>query len=229
MTEVSVRGRVGPDTLQDGAEAKVRQGKNAEQIVQELHGRFYEQNYRGALFSGGMGLTAINNVTYTSATLGATVTPIVGVYNPLGSPVNLVILQAVLGVTVTAATATGPGAFVWAAGITTVAVTTGGAPFNRKTLQAAGSAAKDMTNVAPTGLSPNLVVRGASALTGGNLKSISSVETAVGQNIGVAGYTTENIDGGLIVPPGGVLALLATATPVAHSAASMLLWEEVPV
>jgi hypothetical protein len=229
MTEVSVRGRVGPDTIADGAEAKVRQGKSAEQIVQELHGRFYETNYRNALYSGGMGLTAINNATYTSATLGATVTPIAGVYNPIGSPVNLVILQAVLGVTVTAATATGPGAFVWAAGITTVAVTTGSSPFNRKTLQASGSAAKDLTNVAPTGLSPNLVVRGASALTGGLLKNISSVETAVGQNIGVTGYTTENIDGGLIVPPGGVLALLATTTPVAHSAASMLLWEEVLV
>jgi len=37
----------------------------------------------------------------------------------------------------------------------------------------------------------------------------------------------EYIEGAIIVPPGGVLALLATTTPVAHSAASGLLWEEV--
>jgi len=30
-------------------------------------------------------------------------------------------------------------------------------------------------------------------------------------------------------PPGGVLALFATTTPVAHSAASMIVWEEVPI
>ena len=39
----------------------------------------------------------------------------------------------------------------------------------------------------------------------------------------------EQIDGAVIVPPGGVLALLATATGVAHSAVSSLLWEEVPL
>ena len=32
-----------------------------------------------------------------------------------------------------------------------------------------------------------------------------------------------------IAPPGGVLALLATTTPVAHSASSGLVWEEVPL
>jgi hypothetical protein len=229
MTEVQITGRVGPDVLADGAIAKMRMGRSAEGIFQELHGRFYETNFRGAVFSGGMGLTSISNVTFTTGTLGATVTPICGVYNPVASTVNLVILQAILGVTVTAATATGGSPFVWATSITTAPVTTGNQPLNRKTLQPQGSAARDITNVAPTGMTPNLAVRFASALTGGLIKNISSVETAVGQNIGVSGISVENIDGGIIVPPGGVLALLATTTPVAHSAASGLLWEEVPV
>jgi hypothetical protein len=229
MTEVTVQGQVGPDVLADGVPATLRLGRSAEAIVQELHGRFFETNYRSAVYSGGMGLTSINNVTFTTGTLGATVTPIAGVYNPVGSAFNLVILQAILGVTVTAATATGGGPYVWATSITTAAVTTGNNPFNRKTLQPSGSVAKDLTNVAPTGMTPNLAVRFASALTGGLIKNISSVETAVGQNIGTAGVTVENIDGAIIVPPGGVLALLATTTPVAHSAVSGLLWEEVPV
>jgi len=230
VTQVEVTGQVGPQSVADGVTGvAMRQGKTAEQIVQELHGRFYETNYRGAVFSGGMGLTSISNVTFTTGTLGATVTPIIGVYNPVGSAVNLAILQAILGVTVTAATATGGGPFVWATSITTTPVTTGNQPLNRKTLQPQGSAARDITNVAPTGMTPNLAVRFASALTGGLLKNLSSVETAVGQNIGTAGITVENIDGCIIVPPGGVLALLATTTPVAHSAVSGLVWEEVPV
>ena len=40
---------------------------------------------------------------------------------------------------------------------------------------------------------------------------------------------TENFDGSLIIPPGYVLALMATTTPVAHSAVSNILWEEVPL
>ncbi len=39
----------------------------------------------------------------------------------------------------------------------------------------------------------------------------------------------ELFDGALIVPPGGVLALLCSLTPVGHSAASGLVWEEVPI
>jgi hypothetical protein len=220
---------VGPQVLADGNVARMRQGKAGELVATELHGRFYEQNYRGNLYSGGMGLTAINNATYTTGTLGATVTPIAGVYNPIGSSVNLVILQVTLVLTVTAGTATGGSPFAWATSITTAPVSTGASPLNRKTLQAVGSAAKDITNTAPTGLTPNLVVRFGSSLLGGLIKNISSVETAVGQNIGVAGISVENFDGGFIVPPGGVIALLATTTPVAHSAASSIVWEEVPI
>jgi hypothetical protein len=37
----------------------------------------------------------------------------------------------------------------------------------------------------------------------------------------------ENFDGSLIVPPGGVLALMAVTTPVAQSAVAGIVWEEV--
>jgi hypothetical protein len=64
--------------------------------------------------SGGIGLTAINNATYTTGTLTASCTPILGVYNPSTSLVNLVILQAILDLAMTAATNTGGAPFVWA-------------------------------------------------------------------------------------------------------------------
>lgn len=228
MTEVSVRGRVGPDTLQDGAEAKFRQGKSAEQIIQQLHGRLYEANYRGALYSGGMGLTAINAATFTTGTLGATCTPVVGVWNPTGSGVNVVVLQAVLSLTMTALQATGGAPFAWASSIGNGAITTGAQPFSRSTGIASGSNVRDMTNVALTGLTNNLVVRHAAALGGGSAEAAAFLATAVGMQTQQAPWV-EQIDGAMFVPPGGVLALLATTTPVAHSASSALLWEEVAV
>lgn len=228
MTEVSARGRVGPDVLADGAEAKLRLGRNAEQVVQELHGRFYETNYRNALYSGGMAFGTISNATFTVATLGATATPICGVWNPAASAVNLVILQATLGVGITALQATGAGPFSWCMSTGNGALTLGTQPLNRKTLAQAGSSARDVSNVALTGLTNNLVQRFASALGGGSNVEAAFLMTQVGA-VPAQVSSIEYIEGAIIVPPGGVLALLAAATPVAHSASSGLLWEEVPV
>jgi hypothetical protein len=228
MTEVSVRGRVGPDTLQDGAEAKFRQGKQAEQIVAELHGRWYESNYRGNVYSAGMGFTSISNVTFTVATLGVTCTPIVGVWNPANTGVNLEILYATLGVGVTALQATGAGPFVWCMSTGNGAITTGAQPLSRSTLALAGSKARDMTNVALTGLTNNLVQRFASSLGGGSNVQAAFLATQVGA-LPAQVSSVEQLEGSLIVPPGGVLALLAAATGVAHSATSGLVWEEVPI
>src|SRR6266851_10041887 len=112
MTDVNVAGQVGPQVAADGViGVRMRQGRSAEQVVTDLHGRFYEQNYRSALFSAGMGMTSISNATYTTATLGNTVTAVVGVWNPSTSLVNLVVLQAVVNVSQTALQATGGGGF----------------------------------------------------------------------------------------------------------------------
>ncbi len=206
-----------------------RGGALGDLIVSELGGRFYEHNYRSGQFSGGMTATAINNATFTSATLGATCTPILGVWNPSASNVNLEILQATLQIALTAATVTGGGPFVWAASTGNAALTLGGSPWNRKTLAQAGSQAKNMAGVALTGLTNNLVVIGGSALGAGASGSFSFVGTAAGESTLLGAGGVENIDGSFIVPPGGVLALLATTTPVGHSAASSLLWNEKPV
>jgi hypothetical protein len=224
-----ISGQVGPQLIATGVGTQpIRQGNLGETIVSELHGRFFEQNLRLALFSGGMGLTSISNVTFTTGTLGATCTPIAGVWNPLTSQVNLVILQAMLGITVTALQATGAAPFAWAGSFSNAALTLGGTPINRRTLQAGPSATKNMAGVALTGLTNNLVVFGASSLGGGSYSNAAFLATAVGPQAQQVSFV-ENLDGQYIVPPGGVLALLATTTPVAHSAASMLLWEEVPV
>ncbi|MDP9181516.1 MAG: hypothetical protein M3P04_01910 [Actinomycetota bacterium] len=227
MTEVTIIGQVGPQSLSDGAGSAFRQGKTGEQAVTELHGRFFEQNYRGNLFSGGMGMTSISNATYTTATLTSSATPIVGVWNPATSLVNLVLLQAVLSVSQTALQATGFGGLVWAMSTGNTAISTGAAPLNRKTLALSGSSAKDLTNTTPTGLTNNPVVRFASALGGGSAIGAAFLATQAGAQTQQIAHNVEDIDGSIIVPPGGLLILMSTLTAVAHSAASSLLWEEV--
>lgn len=218
----------GQQNLSDGVAANARGGRQGDVIVSELHGRYYEQNYRGNTYSGGMTATSINAATFTTATLGATATPIVGVWNQATSPVNLVIQQVNLQVFLTALTSTGPGAFMWCTSTGNNAISTGNTPLNRKTLLASGSYAKDMSGVALTGLTNNLVVRNGASIAGGSLYNISNIATAAGFQTTLA-PSTDNIDGQWIVPPGGVLALLCTTTPVAHSAATGLIWEEVPL
>jgi hypothetical protein len=229
MTQVEVTGQVGPQVVGDGSSAALRQGRSAEAVVTELHGRFYEQNFRGTLFSAGMSITSISNATFTVGGIGATTTPVVGVWNPATSTVNLVLLQASLTVSQTALQATGPGGFVWCMSTANAAISTGAAPLNRKTLALSGSFGKDMSGVAVTGITNALVPRFGSSLGGGSAVGAAFLATQAGAQTVQAAGNVENIDGAIIVPPGGIVALLTTLTAVGHSAASALLWEEVPV
>lgn len=224
-----LQGIAGPELFSDGVPGEVRIGRLGDLIVSELHGRYYEANYRGAVFSGGMALTSISNVIWTTGTTDATSKGICGVYNPSTSPVNLVILQAMMGIVVTNATNTGTGPFVWSSSIGNTAISTGTAPYNRGTGVAAGSWGKDMCGIALTGLTTALAPRFASCMTGGSGANFSFVGTAAGQVTFPGGVSVENFDGSLIVPPGGVLVLQGTTTGVAHSAVGGIVWEEVPV
>jgi hypothetical protein len=197
--------------------------------VSEWLPRFAALAWSGQVYSFGLALTSINNATFTSATLGATCTPIAGIWNPTGSGVNGVVLQATLTAVLTALTATGPGSFAWYSSVgNTAQPSTGSKGINRVTL-AAGGSIQGVSGVALTGLTNNLTLLCGSALTGGVPVNTSQTYTVAGipQQGGAA--SVENLDGSIIVPPGGVLALLAQTTPVAHSAVSGIIWAQTPV
>lgn len=219
--------RVGPVLGGTGTNTPFTSDITGAQRVTQAHGRFQEPALRGGLYSAGMTTTSIANVTFTTATLGATATPIVGVWNPLNSGKNLVILQARLQVVVTAATATGGGAFMWCTAVNQSAISTGITPLSRLSLAASGAVGKGYANTALTGLSGNLTIQEASGLQGGVIGNFSQVGTAVGFVPAPGSALIDAIDGAFVIPPGGVLALLCTTTPVALSAASSILWEEV--
>jgi len=230
-----IRIKPGVVTAQDGTYPELRGARKGGLVSQDVGGRFEESCYRGALFAGGMVGTSIASATFTtadglSATLAtaATATPIAGLWNPSGSKVNAVILQATISIYLTALQATGPGAVVWAAfSGQSASITTGLSPVSRNTYLSSGSQCKNLAGVALTGLQNTGIFLGASPITS-NLLAVSELQTAAGFLTG-AGNAVENVDGSIIVPPGGIVALFGTVTPVGCSAASSLLWEEIPL
>jgi hypothetical protein len=225
---LTIKGQVGPRAVGDGAENEIRLDKTSALIVSDAHGRLQEAALRGKLFSAGMTITSISNATFSTGTLTATCTPIIGVWNPPGSGKNLVILQARVQLINTALQVTGAGALVWAVSSGQSAISTGIVPLNRLSLANSGAIGKGFAGTALTGLSGSLIVQEVAAL-GGLLSNLSTLQTAAGL-MPLSPAFVDNIDGAFIVPPGGVLALLCTTNaPVAVSAASSILWEEVDI
>jgi hypothetical protein len=220
----------GPSKVSNGSLSALRGGTLGDGIVSELHGRFYEQNYQGNLYSiGCMPATTVAPTALSASTilLTASAQPIVGVWNPLSSTVNVVILQATLVDVINNVTSVAPGSFVWAASVGNSALSAGLAPFNRKTLSNNGSQAKGFslsTASLLTGLTNNLVIFDAAEF---NVASglLTTTVTAATPTPSVSGV--QNFDGSLIVPPGGMLALLNTVSSTTHSVTARLLWEEV--
>lgn len=219
-----VQSLTGPSKVSNGSLSALRGGNLGDGIFSELHGRFYEQTYQGNFFSNGISATAL---TANTITLTATTTPILGVWNPLSSLANLVIAQAGLSVFANNLTSgAGPGAFVWAVSTNNGAISTGSAPWNRKTLSQNGAQGKGMSFAALTGLTNNLVI-----MEGADFATPSGLTyTTIGSTQLMPAFeSVQNFDGSLIVPPGGVLALLNTTSSTTFSVSGRLLWEEVPL
>lgn len=203
-----------------------RSGALGDAIVSELHGGLYETNYQGNLFFGGHG--ALVALSANTITLTATTTPILGLWNPTSNTKNLVLLKASLNLIANNLTSgAAPGVFVWALSLNNGSISTGSNPYNGKTLLQSGSSAKVFAgNVALTGLTNNLViVAGTGFSSPGGLTYTTLGSTALMPSYG----GIEVFDGSIIVPPGGVLALLNTTSSTVFSAVGRLDWEEVPV
>ena len=227
-------GKVGQRFLADGAQAESRLDRTGALVVTEGHARFQEAVYRGNVYSiaTGQGTSTITNalVALNANTIGlaATAVPIVGLWNPLTSTVNIVIMRCVLTACAnTVTTPVPPGAFVWAGITGQSAISTGNIPMNRKTLQQAGSQCKGF-NLSPalTGLVGTMGILDTADFTNAGPVTYGTVaNTSIIPSIGGA----QDFEGSLIIPPGGVLALLNTISTTTFSASARLMWEEVPL
>lgn len=82
--------QVGTQNLSDNVNTIARGGKQGDAIVSELHGRYYEQTYRGKIFTA-----ATQALVTTTVGLATTYTGLV-ICNPITSTVNLELITASL-------------------------------------------------------------------------------------------------------------------------------------
>lgn len=83
---VEITGQVGPQVLSDGSIQAIRQGRTAELVIGQAHGRYQEAVSRGNVFF------AANTATQALSTNSTTATGLI-LSNPAGSGKNLVLLD----------------------------------------------------------------------------------------------------------------------------------------
>lgn len=196
-------GVVGVQNLSDTSRTYARYGKQGEQIASELHGRFYEQTYRGNVFSLNTQGTAVT----TTAALATTWTGL-GFANPAGSGVNAVLIA--YGATQFAVGAASTIGLAGAAGVITSTLT----PQSR--VIGAGQVSK-MNGSAGATISTPLLIG-----TYGSVGSAATTAIPIVQGIFV------ELAGSIIIPPGS---FIVTYTSIITTSALnfQLVWEEIPV
>lgn len=189
------------------------------------NGFYYEQNTKGNLFCFGGVSTALVAANATATGLSATAQPIIGVYNPANSGKNLVILETLLLITNVAASAVSAGAFVYVSSINQSAVSTGSAPLTRFLGSPFPSVAKGFAlSTALTGLSGNLT----NTALPFNSTQVVQPEPATATAM-MGGQSAEDNQGSWIVPPGAFLGVMGTIATTTISAASRMIWAELPI
>lgn len=211
-----IQGQVGPlsttASLSSGTNPTARLGNMGDSIVSELHGRYYEATYRRTIFyAAGLAQT-------TTAFVNGTTTTLVGltISNPTSSTVNLVLNKVGIAYTVgfpaaaMVGIATGFSATVNVTQTTPVAIRPGYVSSNT-----AGFGLVSTSVVTP--VAPNITHVLGAALTG----AITTTPYVVPQMF--------DLEGSLILSPGGFASIVTTATSGTSGAFYSFSWEEVPV
>ena len=198
----------GPQNQSDSTTISARSGKQGDQIVTELHGRYYEQTYRGKVFTA-----ATQALVTTTVGLATTYTGLV-LSNPITSVVNLEILKASMMQSV-----------IQSVQVEAFALATG---YNATT---------NVTHTTPVAVKSSLIGTGAAgtglADVAATLPTAPFYDVFVGNtNTATANSTGVNViefAGVIILPPG---AYIAWVTPAQASVAGMWFgfkWAESPV
>jgi hypothetical protein len=209
-------------SLADGLSIPLLQGKQAELVATELHGKYYTQAYRANAYyasvaATGVVTTAFSNGTYVGLLL----------WNPQGSGKNLVPIRAVQGRILAATTVAAWGHAYLAnagSGLGTAA------PLSAfTTIAAALRGPLNQPGITGQGNSVALVGAGATfttALTWGraNGLAVGTETTAIVEQAFV-----EDFDGMLIIPPGTVFAPFAATAAQGGTWVPSIVWEEVPL
>lgn len=208
----SIETRTGPVTANDGSTPTFRSNRTGAGVVTDAHARYQEAVVRGNVYALTVAAGAV-----TAFTGGAAGTPLISVYNPVGSGKNLVLLYASVVGRVAASAAGTVGFNLWG-GVSAANTGTLTAPTNMYTLQKSGSVALGSSNAATSS---------STAISGnGPLANIGTYywATAAAAFVGPLHY---DIAGMIVCAPGNLVALGGTAALTSATYDASLVWEEV--
>lgn len=191
-----------------------RSGQLGDAIVSELHGRYYETTYRGNGF-----LLSVSTAAAVTAYAGAAAgTPMLALFNPVGSGKNAVLTKVAIG-NVVAASAAGTVAFGLYFG-TTAAITqaTTVAPWAMNSQLQSGSVMTGFRNVALT-----------SGSAASNVIPVATYYWATAAGAALVTGGPIDLEGSIIIPPGSYVALGGSAALTSATWIGSMQWEEVPV
>jgi hypothetical protein len=205
-----LQGNQGQSGKQVGQNLTVGLGETSEVLITELQPKYYQQNYRGIVFSA----------QYSSAALAAAAAASTFVLaNPSGSGKNLVIFDAFAAITGLTAQAAG------------TAIVIGGVPQQTFPISTVGTAV-----VPASGLIGKI---GGSIALAYQTATLASVPTAIRQLAALYGdlaasdvFATphDDIAGAIILQPGTALAIFGLGgTPADVSIQPSITWMEIPV
>jgi hypothetical protein len=207
-----INGQVGGSAAQavgtNPTNLALRIGSTSELIVDELHGRYYETTVRKAMYSGanltGITTTAAFATTYTGMCLS----------NPIGSTVNLVLTKVTYAPVVAQTAALVMGIMTGYSASVNVTHTTPLVPLSNFVGQPAGTGLIDSSATLP--VAPTRLILLGTLTTG-----------AITQTL-LNGSVTD-MEGSVVIPPGGYAAIYTSAASVGSSLAFGMMWEEVSV
>ena len=207
---MQIEGRVGVQTLQDGAQQPPRLGHAGEIVVDDAHGHFYEANYRAGLFIASTPTAGVAPGTAFGTGQGA-----FALYNPPGNTKNACVKKA--SFTFLSGTL-GAGIFAYGNAIQTVAPT--------------GTLLTAKAGFIGNGASPTCSAYSACTVLA-NAPSLIRAPWSVGALVTAALIfppLLDLVDDEIIVGPGNVLVLqeigAAGTTPLGLFS---MTWEEVPI
>ena len=191
----------------------VSQGYSAELLLSELYPQLYYLTKNNKVYF--QQVTAANPTAFTG---GAAGTPLIGVYNPVGSGVDCVILSTRIGVR-TQGTAAGAYDAAWYGGVSVLPTGTNTVPINAYSQQATGSAMKSYVNT---------------AMTGSTAVTLTAPIVGLGANPGTTAPATVAVvndapNGVVIASPGVLQALGVSFSGTAGSFDVAVYWAELPV
>lgn len=206
--------RAGLAALTDGAVKELRGDHTGALVTTDAHGRYAEAVRLGNVYM--LGGAAMAPTAFVGAAGG---TPLLSIYNPVGSGKNLFILSVNFAIKVVDSAIGWTSLSIWG-GVSAANTGTLTTPTNMLTLQTGGSVAKGSVNAATTSTT--------AITSNGPLMPVAShfwgTSVGVGQALG-----NTDVAGQVVCAPGNLVAVGLSVAPASLTVDCSMIWEEVTI